>query len=98
MALGYDILTYEQDLDNYDEDSEFEALLANMIVEEACDMAAIFLQKLFFPNIQPNFSKSGKLVLSRRFAAFARSPRIRFRLFSGRIRHRQNPAGFGMVV
>ena len=38
LALGYDILTYEQDLDNYDEDSEFEALLANMIVEEACDM------------------------------------------------------------
>lgn len=37
-SLGYDLITIEQDLDNYDEDFEFEAKLAKIIENEGCDM------------------------------------------------------------
>lgn len=36
--LGYDYITVEQDLDNYDEDKEFEEKLAGIIQKEDCDM------------------------------------------------------------
>lgn len=36
--LGHELLTVEQDLENYDEDAEFEGKLAEIIGQEACDM------------------------------------------------------------
>ncbi len=36
--LGYELITIEQDLDNYDEDPEFERELAEVIQRENCDM------------------------------------------------------------
>lgn len=36
--LGYEYITVEQDLDNYDEDKEFEAKLAGIIQRENCEM------------------------------------------------------------
>lgn len=37
-SLGYEYITVEQDLDNYDEDREFEERLAQIIEREHCDM------------------------------------------------------------
>ncbi len=37
-ALGYEYITIEQDLDNYDEEPEFETYLAKIIKQKSCDM------------------------------------------------------------